>query len=188
MNVVEEPKANKINGTRFQIDEYWYFIKDTLPVDRYIRYVQMVPEITYGFTFEYLNKTFNDIHAAATSGNDLIAGLRTCAELSYNASASLITFAERPIPRILLFCTLFIVREDEEFATWDEAFAELKIQDWIKSGIDMADFFLLAANFIPHFKEKYKLLAEEEEEKSRQMKEMFQRSGTATTSKRSEKG
>lgn len=49
-------------------------------------------------------------------------------------------------PVLLLICTLFISREDEDITTWEEAAAKLKIQDWQAEGYAMRDFFGLALN------------------------------------------
>lgn len=47
-------------------------------------------------------------------------------------------------PALLLICSLFISREGENLATWDEADARLKIADWEAEGYAMRDFFALA--------------------------------------------
>jgi len=44
---------------------------------------------------------------------------------------------------ILMFCTLFLNREDENIAEWNESMANSKIDDWIAEGTPMEDFFLL---------------------------------------------
>jgi hypothetical protein len=44
---------------------------------------------------------------------------------------------------MMLICTLFIVREDEDMTKWDEELAAEKVQDWTEEGLNISDFFTL---------------------------------------------
>lgn len=54
---------------------------------------------------------------------------------------------ESKYSKALLFCSIFIIREDEDERSWDLSIAHEKIEDWAKTGIDVMDFFLLARSF-----------------------------------------
>lgn len=49
--------------------------------------------------------------------------------------------------KAMYFCTIFIIREDEDETFWDMKIADEKIADWAKSGFDVIDFLLLARSF-----------------------------------------
>jgi len=54
---------------------------------------------------------------------------------------------ESKYSKALLFCTIFIIREDEDETTWDLQIAHEKIEDWNAAGYDVMDFFFLSRNF-----------------------------------------
>ncbi len=49
--------------------------------------------------------------------------------------------------KAIYFCTIFIIREDEDETQWSMPIADEKIDDWIKKGYDVIDFLLLARSF-----------------------------------------
>ena len=60
---------------------------------------------------------------------------------------------------MLLFCTLFINREDEDITVWDERLAMAKIEDWKKAGLSMSLFFSFTKTALPQYKKIYELQA-----------------------------
>ncbi len=47
-------------------------------------------------------------------------------------------------PMALYICTLFIVKEGEDFGKWDFETADSKIEDWSKERLNMVDFLAIA--------------------------------------------
>lgn len=133
-----------------------YYIVDSLPVDYWIQYQMLIPELTYGVEFKDLHMTMKKAYEALTSGNELMKGLRLAGDLLYNQMSSITGFAgENRTPAVLRMAALWCIAEDEDLKKYDPNVAKKKIEDWKETGIDINDFFFLCGNKIQHFKEIY---------------------------------
>ena len=126
-----------------------YIILDKLTTARWIEYEKLQPLVTYGVTFKQLDtnhrKAFDFLNKqkfadAAVIMHNIMNGVINATD-------------EKRIHPVLLMCSLFMVREDEDVKIFDEKYMEEKILDWHAEGIDMMDFFQFALSSIHGFRE-----------------------------------
>lgn len=144
-------KRIDIQSGKFEANGRTYYIQENLSLRRYTEYLKLSNEISFGVTFNEIYQTLNKIWKACSTGNDILAAINTCRELSYNQINAVVDFASREHPTILRFCALFINAEDEDLAKYDDRIVDQKINDWIEEGLDIQDFFYLAARYNPEF-------------------------------------
>lgn len=145
-------KRIDIQSGKFEANGRTYYIQmDTLKLARYVAYMQLQQKLAFGTDFQGLYNTLTKIWNAASSGNDILKALADIRELSYNQLNAVVDFVGREHPEILRFCALFINAEDEDIGKWDERIVDQKITDWIEEGLDIQDFFSLAAGYSPGF-------------------------------------
>jgi hypothetical protein len=65
-------------------------------------------------------------------------------------------FQKQKVHPVLMFCMIFVVREDEDIMTWDEDVAKEKIKDLVNHGYGMPSFFALCLRVSPTLKKGYK--------------------------------
>lgn len=133
----------------------YYLQLDGLSVGRFRHYERFVQFATFGTDFMSMFETLKQIFQAATSGVDVLKALKDIGDLSYNQMAVIKDRNEQQYSGILMMCTLFINRADENIADWDERIANEKIQDWVQEGINVQDFFLLATSQIDGYRGAY---------------------------------
>lgn len=68
---------------------------------------------------------------------------------------SVADFSKEQFDASLWLSTLFVLREDENMATYSEQIAEEKIRDWADFGLSELDFFLLSGQMIPGYGKAY---------------------------------
>ncbi len=158
---MSEPKYIAANGRK-------YYIQDDLSVARYMKYEELAMTLTLGRSPDAIYEGLSKAYTALTSGNDLLKGHKTAVEQIYNMMHGVKSLAETPEDHnMLLFCTLFINREDEDITEWDERLALAKIEDWKKAGLSMQLFFSLIRSAIPAFKRVSELHGELKEAASK---------------------
>jgi len=133
-----------------------YVFLDTLPIDYWISYQELIPEVSFGVDFKNLFLTCKQAYEALTTGNEILKGHKLAADLLYNQMSAIKTFAsEKRHPAVLRMAALWIVTEDEDLTRYDSRIVDQKIEDWKNTGIAMEDFFLLCAQKIESFKQIY---------------------------------
>ena len=65
-------------------------------------------------------------------------------------------FQKEKVHPVLMFCMIFVVREDEDLTVWDEDLAKEKIKDLVEYGYGMPSFFALCLRVSPILKKGYK--------------------------------
>ena len=133
-----------------------YVFLDSLPIDYFIQYQMLIPEVTYGVEFVTLAKTLKGAYEALTSGNEILKAHRIASDLLFNQMAAIKSFTDTSRHQaILRMAALWIVTEDEDLTQYDQRVADQKIEDWKATGLAMTDFFLLCGQKIDYFKEIY---------------------------------
>lgn len=170
------PEVKRINfeEDHFEANGNVYWIQDSLSVNRYMVYEEMVPQLTFNTTFLGLSKTLNEIYKAVTTGNDILKALRLSGELAYNQLVALKNFDDNEPPMVLKFCTLFINRTDENIKVYDENLAKEKINDWTEEGIHMEDFFFLAGRSIKGYRTAYRSVFQDQANEERSVRNQIQ--------------
>ena len=123
-----------------------YIIRTSLTLERYEEFENLETFVTYGVTFRNLfmnmRKTYDDLNA-----NKIADASVTLHNVMHGIAAKL---SERE-NEVLLLCSLFICREDEDVRKYDKDLTREKIEDWKNEGIEMDSFFSLAFNLVNGF-------------------------------------
>lgn len=144
-------KNIKIEEGFFNANGVKYLISGKLSTERYKHKCQIELEMAYGHDYDGIMKQVRDAYNSINTNNVKPAD---CAVKLYNIMQT-ITYAKEREEAILRYCALFINREDEDEKSFDEEVMQSKIDDWHKEGIDVNDFFILAANLVRNFKKDY---------------------------------
>jgi hypothetical protein len=78
-----------------------------------------------------------------------------------NLVAGIGNYTENSEPKIIRFCALFCTYEGEDTSIFTDEQVKQKFDDW--GNIDAKDFFLLASECIPEFRDAYKVARSQNE-------------------------
>lgn len=124
------------NGTQ-------YFVNSSLSVERF-RWFEKY-QVNFGFA-----KDFKSIYAALKKSIELAnkgKGVEAWNQVfNLYEQVGKIVDEEYVFHQAFMICALFINTDGEDLTSWDEAKAQIKINDWNKEGISATSFFQLAAN------------------------------------------
>lgn len=130
------------NGHRYTIRKPG----EAFTIERWNAYEKL--SILYRFknTPESVKEALQECHKTL---NSLVIGAnpqKTVLDVVYTLTSIIDAINERKSSAsyYLQICTLFIVRDGENLAEWNEGMAEEKINDWQSEGLLMQDFFGLA--------------------------------------------
>lgn len=154
----------------FKANGRTYLVESSLSIERYRIYEELSHLVAFGSNIEKTAEKFKKINDAL-SGPDVIGAIKEVHELSTNAFYGMGRNLAKRENEILLFCTLFINREEEDRRRWDEALAKEKINDWEEAGISIDSFFLFATKQISGYQTLLNRLLLEDE----QIDELVQR-------------
>ena len=154
----EGPQIKQIDMStaKFKANGTQYYIQSRLSTARYVEYLKLSNEITFNTDFEGIYTTLSKIYEVLAHGNDILDALKKAGELAYNQINAIVDFTNRDHPTVLRFCALFINGEDEDISKYDDRIIDQKIEDWTEEGLAIDDFFYLAANFIPSFRDTFR--------------------------------
>ena len=136
------------NGTK-------YIIRTSLTLERYEEFENLETFVTYGITFRNL---FKNMRAAYDSLNaNKVADASVTLHNVMHGIAAKLSDREN---EVLLLCSLFRCREDEDVKKYDKDLTREKINDWRKEGIEMDSFFSLAFNLVNGFTPIYEKISQ----------------------------
>jgi len=124
-------------------------IEDGVTIDRWNAYEKLAVMFQYNASLQQLmnnNQKSIDICDSIFLGDGKYSSKHLVQHLMSVADGFESTTESRH-SKALLFCTIFIIREDEDERKWDLKIAHEKIEDWNNTGIDVMDFFFLARSF-----------------------------------------
>jgi hypothetical protein len=141
-NIQENANSFLANGTK-------YLIQSALTVGRFEHFERLQLKLAYGTEFQEIHETIAEAmkFINAQQQGDAYVTLS-------NFRERVNEIGQRKHPMLML-CTLFITRENEDLTTWTEADATDKIEDWEKEALDVADFFVLAFGLVRGLSEAY---------------------------------
>lgn len=142
-----------------------YYFEPELTIDRYRKYEELSYMVAYGVTLESIVKEDQEI-VKKLRGPEVGGGIHYAIETLTNRQLSSGRQLAKREFEVLLLCSLFIIRDDEDLTTWSQAVAEEKIEDWRAEGISMSSFFLLVSKFIKGLTELQRLSLTGDPEKS----------------------
>lgn len=144
MSKTEFTKIDQQTG-KFTANDINYTVTQFLSVERYCEFQILEKELAYGLSFEQM---YRALDAAEKELN----------KQQFVNSAVLITDIKRGIlkaqerePTILKICALFINADGEDIRTFTQDMVDTKIHNWKAEGLNMNDFFIVAASTISGF-------------------------------------
>lgn len=131
-----------------------YHIEKQISIARYIKYEELELEMGFGKTF---GEVFDICQAAMTDINGHKQG-EAYVKL-YNLVYGIKNFDNKH-PFVLRYCALIINAEGEDRGVINDDMINVKIENWTKEGLDIADFFQYVVTSLPAFRDRYKKLME----------------------------
>lgn len=142
------------NAESFIANGKTYHIQNYLTMGRLKPYKQMLHTLAFGAGVED-HKKFLDFVIAQLSGPVTFLATHKILENAFNAVKAYESFVSDDVEPWFRFGALFINREGEDVARWDESIVKSKIDDWIKEGIDVESFFFICARQEPILRVKF---------------------------------
>lgn len=139
-------KSFMANGKRY----YFYGDIDNFGIERYKRWQNLEPVITFG-------KTFTEIYEQLGKAMDLINKSKPVQghHVMFDLYEKIGVNIDDRVDPMLLGCAMFIVTKDEDLRVFDEKHARAKIKDWEEEGISYQSFFSFVLSSIPNFMTQY---------------------------------
>lgn len=140
---VAELKRLDLSKDEFEANGTKYYIRNSLTITRFIEYEKLQSDVGFGKSFQGI---YNDLDTAiglANKGKGVEAW-----NVLFNLRDGIAQKLENRMHPSLLLCSLFIITEGEDITIYDEKVMNKKIDDWVKEGFDVTDFFQLAGNFV----------------------------------------
>lgn len=132
-----------VTANSFEANGNKYLILGSIPVARFQKFEALQAQLAWGVEFESMYTNIRKVY-------DLLNKVKF-AEAAVTANNMLEAVA-RPLEGrehpMLMLCTVFIVRENEDLSRWDETNASEKIADWKADCYAVEDFFGLAFNSV----------------------------------------
>ena len=143
LNPTEKAGGFTANGQK-------YVIRHSLTISRYEEFEKLQIRVGYGVDFAVLFGNMRKVYDLMNGGK-----IADAAVTLYNTMENVAQHMDGRENEVLLLCTLFICRPDEDTAIYDEALAKEKIEDWKLEGIDIKFFFRLAFSLVNGLSEIY---------------------------------
>jgi hypothetical protein len=134
---------------------------EKITVGRWAEYEIQSLMLAFGSDFKTFYTTLIDILKKIKEIKTL-GDVINIAKVIENLIAGIANFAETPEPKIIKFCAIFCNEEGEDTSNYDEIMVRQKFEDW--KNIPIADFFLLASEQIPSFRDVYRVQRKETKE------------------------
>lgn len=159
----ETVKRLDLSANSFEANGRKYLIHDSLTIERFEQYEKLQLQVSWGFEFQLMFKNLETL----VKHLDKIEFVKASV-LATNMLHGVARGVENRTHPVFLLCALFICREGEDLAKWNNTDALEKIADWRAEGIAVEDFFAYALSFIPSYTTAYKAVSEHilEERKS----------------------
>lgn len=151
-------------------------------IKRWSMYEKLRFSLGVGRTFKDLAEVLETVELTIAADGDFATQRRDAILLLNSLRKAVIETSEERYNIAFYICTLFMVREGENLADWDEMEADDKISDWQKEGYSEQDFFFFALLGVEGFKAVFK----KQQKKVRELEAEllgFSKYGTATTTK-----
>lgn len=136
------------SGTIYHIEP------DRISVGRFAEYEILSLMLAFNSDFKTFYTDLTNIHRKLNE----IVKLGDAIELSDDIKkllAGIGNYTENSAPKIIRFCALFCNETDEDRSTFPNEVIKKKYDDW--ADIPINDFFLLASEVIPYFRDAYRI-------------------------------
>lgn len=155
-----ELKTLDLKTKEFEANGRKYIISDKISIERYMEYQKLSPLLTFGTNFEemfiQLKKAYNHLNKQNFADSSVII---------HNLLTSVASVEQTSrVHPALKMAALFVNRENEDCAVYNEELTNDKINDWTKEGFNISDFFTLALNSISGFRQAYQEYIEKNQE------------------------
>ena len=143
---------------QFKTEAHTYQIIGDMGIgfERYTLFQKLSLKRGFGRDFAQIYEALEKIKLGI-AGETTVARLRADSIVSITAlQDSVADFGNEQFDAALWLCTLFVLREGEDVASYSEAVAEEKIKDWAAYGYSELDFFFLSGNMVPNYGNLFK--------------------------------
>ncbi len=155
-----EVKTLDISKKEFMANGVKYLVTEKISIGRYAEYQKLMPLLTYGVNFEEMNKQLRLAYNYLDKQK-----LADSAVIIHNLMSNVKNVESHTrIHPALKMAAMFINRENENLAVFDEQLTNQKIEDWTLEGYSISDFFSLSLNSIKGFREAYEEFIKKSEE------------------------
>lgn len=145
-------------GREFTANGNKYIIMDKISVGRWKEYEKLVPRLTFGIGFAEMFANLKKLYAALNKQQFADSSV-----ICHNMMSAIKDVDnEKRVHPALMMAALFINREDENPAVYDEKIILEKIEDWTKEGLDISGFFMLSLNSMKGFGDAYREFIKEQ--------------------------
>ena len=139
----------------FEANGVKYFIDYKLSIARNREFERLQARLGFGTDFKTLHDNIGKAINLINGGKQVEGHA-----MLYNIYEMIAHKLEDRYDPALLICALFINKEGEDLAKYDEKLDKAKIDDWEKEGLKMNDFFAFALNLLDGFIAKWKELSQ----------------------------
>lgn len=143
---------------KFQTNEHTYTIIGDAGIgfERYTIFQKLSLKRGFGRDFAQIYEALEKIKLGI-AGETTVSRLRADSIVAITAlQDSVADFGNEQFDSALWLCTLFVLRDDEDVATYSETLALEKINDWASYGYSELDFFFLSGNMVPNYGNLFK--------------------------------
>ena len=139
---------------RLKTPNHTYYIKDSLSIDRYIEFELLQAPAAYGMTFSDIYTQDEQVLLLFNKGNmaeaiSVIVNRRQAMKNMSIPTNSAGLKVDKRHHGILQIAALFLVEKDEDTKTFKQEVNDEKIQDFLESGVDYKDLFMLVVKLVP---------------------------------------
>lgn len=139
-------KRLQLDKPEFMANGHKYILTEDLSVERWRKFEDYQALVGLGRSFQDVYEEVKNIYEALQKPN-----VADAAVLAHNILKGIKDKLDNRHHPALMICALFINREGEESADYDEKLMYEKVEDWKIEGYAVQDFFQLAWNFVPGF-------------------------------------
>ncbi len=153
------PKNEAGIVTDFKADGKKYTVLkpgDPIGIKRWSMYEKLRFSLGVGRTFKDLAEVLETIELTIAGNGDFATQRRDAILLINSLRKAVIETSEERYNIAFYICTLFMIRDGENLADWNEREADDKISDWVKEGYSEQDFFFFALLGVEGFKAVFK--------------------------------
>lgn len=139
----------------FEANGNKYHSTQTMSIDRYIEFDRLQAHVGFGNDFKNLYDKMKESYEHMNKMK-----MADAAVIIHNLMNGIAQNLDKRDHPSLQMCALFLNREGENAAVFDEDLMAEKINDWKKEGYAMQDFFRLAISFVDGFYDAYEEISQ----------------------------
>lgn len=160
-------KTLNLKDKEFKANGQEYFFMDKISIRRFKQYEKLVPQLTFGLSFQQIFDNLNKAYGSLNKSN-----FADSAVILHNIMKGIKDLDDpKRVHPALLMATLMIGRKGEDLKNYDKETALDKINDWEEEGLDMMGFINVSLSTIQGFRGTLTKFTQENEVIKTEMKQ-----------------